>query len=319
VNLIPGFRKRAQALKNHLVYGLALLGVTLCRCLPHSWGIRLGGWLGGVAYLLLARERRLALEHLKIAFPGDEASAERKRIARACFQNLGRNGVEVVNLSRIRKDLDRRVTIVGREHLDAALSRGKGVVWITGHLGNWELMACAMASAGYPVNVVARQVYDGRLNRLLLRYREEASVRVILRDSPSAGRQILQTLKRGELLGMLIDQDTKVKGVMADFFGRKANTPSGAAALAVRRSVPVVAGFIHRISEVKHQIEILPAIEVRSTGDPQQDLVVNTKRFNAIIEEQIRRHPEQWVWFHRRWRRRNAYDPEEEWKVHLNL
>ncbi len=312
-------KKMLQTWKNHLVYLLALLGVTLCRGVPHGLGMRLGGWFGGLAYYILPRDRHRALEHLQIAFSGEKDRAERQRIARGCFENLGRNAVEVVNLSRIRKDIDHRVTILGREHLDNAMAQGKGVLWITAHLGNWELMACAMAHAGYPVNVVARKIYDERLNRLLLKYREEASVRVILRDSASAGRQILQALKKGEILGMLIDQDTKVKGVMADFFGRKANTPSGPAALAVRRSVPVVAGFIHRVSNRDHRIEILPKIEVQKTDDPQRDMVENTERFNHVIEEQIRRHPRQWVWVHRRWRRRNEYDPAEEWKVHLNL
>jgi len=156
---------------------------------------------------------------------------------------------------------------------------------------------------------VARAVYDERLNRLLLKSRQDASVRVILRDSPTAGREILQALKRGEVLGMLIDQDTRVKGVMADFFGQKANTPAGPAILAVRRRVPVLAGFIHRESDERHRIVIYPPLDVQRTGDLDRDVQVNTERFNQVIEQEIRRHPDQWVWMHRRWRRKVAYDP----------
>jgi Kdo2-lipid IVA lauroyltransferase/acyltransferase len=311
-------RKFLQKRKNDLVYLLALLGVTFCRGIPHDWGVWLGGFLGGFVYYLLPAERLRALQHLRIAFSGEKSPAEIIRIAKGSFRHMGKNAVEMVNLSRIRKDLDRRVTLEGREYLDSALARGRGVLWLTAHLGNWEMIGCYMARLGYPVNVVARAIYDDRLNRLLLKYREEASVRVILRDSPAAGRMILQALKKGEILGMLIDQDTKVKGVMADFFGKRANTPSGPAILAVRRSVPVVAGFIHRISDVKHHIVIYPEVEISKTGEIEKDVQTNTQRFNQLIEMEIRRHPSQWVWVHRRWRRKVAYDPSEEWKVHLN-
>ena len=305
-------KKWLQKRKNDLIYLLAVLGMALCRAIPHGWGVRLGGVLGTGGYYLIARERRRSLEHLEIAFSGEKNLEERKRIAERSFGNMGKSVVEMVNLSRLGPDLERRVTLEGRQHLDEALAQGKGVLWLTAHLGNWEMIGWYIAHLGYPVNVVAREVYDERLNRHLLKYREDASVRVILRESPSAGRQILQTLKRGEILGMLMDQDTKVKGVMADFFGRKANTPAGPAILAVRRGVPVVAGFIHRVSHEEHSIVIYPPIDVQRTGDNDRDVQANTERFNQVIEREIRRYPGQWVWVHRRWRRKAAYDPDLE-------
>jgi len=307
-----------QKRKNDAIYLLTLLGIAFCRALPHGWGIRVGGGLGGLAYLLLPRERARALENLRIALSKEKGEEERRGIARRCFWNLGKNGVEMVNLPRIRDQLDRRVTLEGRQYLDEALAQGRGVLWLTAHLGNWEMIGWTVARMGYPVNVVARGVYDDRLNRLLLQSREYASVRVILRDSPTAGRQILQALRRGEILGMLMDQDTKVKGVMADFFGKKANTPAGPAILAVRRWVPVVAGFIHRESDERHRIVIYPPVEIQRTGDADRDVETNTERFNELIEREIRRYPDQWVWMHRRWRRRAAYDPALEGEVHLN-
>ena len=173
-------------------------------------------------------------------------------------------------------------------------------------------MACYMAAQGYPFRVVAREIYDERLNRLLLGFRREAAVRVILRDSPAAARQMLKALKNGEVIGMLIDQDTQVKGVMADFFGRKANTPAGAAILARRRSIPVLAGFIHRVSDRSHRIVIHPPIEITETDDVDRDIVANTERFNRVLEQEIREDPEGWVWMHRRWMREVAYQPARE-------
>lgn len=312
--------KRAfQRVKNDLLFALALAGVFLCRSIPHRWGMRAGERLGRAGYALLPRERARALDHLSMAFGPEKSAEERRRIARSCFGNMGKIAVETINLSRLRLGRDFRVLLEGRRYLDEALGEGRGVIWLTAHLGNWELIGWYMARLGYPVNVVARALYDERLNRLLLRSREDAAVRVFLRESPSTGRQILQALKRGEILGMLIDQDTKVKGVMADFFGRPANTPAGPAILAVRRGAPVVAGFIHRVSDEEHRIVIHPPLDIQRTGDTERDVAVNTERFNRVIEREIRKHPEQWVWVHRRWRRRVAYDPDLEWKVHLNL
>ena len=302
-------RKYIQRRGNDLVYLLTLMGLLLCRLLPPSAGIRLGGFLGGLTYYLLARERNRALEHLSIAFPSEKNLSEKRKIAKRCFQNLGKNGVEFVNFNRIKKDLDRSITIEGKKHLDDALAQGKGVIWLTAHLGNWELLASYIAHKGYPLSVVARMANDKRFNRLLVNMRKRESVDVILRESPSAGRQILQVLKNRGILAMLIDQDTKVKGVMADFFGRKANTPAGPAILARRRTVPVLTGFILRETNRKHRIVVCPPFEIVRTDDRQRDLEVNTERFNKVIEQHIRAYPEQWVWMHRRWRRETAYQP----------
>ena len=302
-----GTRNFLQKIKNDVVYLVAFIGLYLFRRIPLSIGISIGGFLGGVAYYLLVRERKRALAHLAIAFSSEKPLSERKRIAKKSFQNLGKNLVELINFQKIRNEFDSYIIGEGFSYLDQLLARGKGVLVVTGHLGNWELLACYLAHKGYPLNVVAREVYDERLNRLLLQFREQESIRVILRDSPTASRQILQVLKKGELLAMLIDQDTKVKGVMVDFFGRKANTPIGPAVLTRRRSIPVLAAFIHRIADRRHQIILYPEVDVVQTNDFKHDIEINTEKFSKIIENHIKEYPEDWVWMHRRWRRRTAY------------
>jgi KDO2-lipid IV(A) lauroyltransferase len=302
-------RRLRKKARDNLLYALALAGVRIFRRLPLSLGLRVGGALGIIACFLLPRERARALEHLDIAFSSELSLRQRKRIALRCFQNLGKSAVELLNFHRLKDELDRWVTLEGRTFLDQALEKGRGAIWITGHLGNWELMASYMAAQGYAFHVVAREVYEERLNRLLMGFRREASVKVILRDSPTAGREMLKALKAGEVIGMLIDQDTRVKGVMADFFGRKANTPAGAAILARRRDIPVLAGFIHRVAGRHHRIVILPPIETRRTDDEAGDIVANTERFNSVLEWAIREDPAGWVWMHRRWMRNEAYEP----------
>jgi len=292
--------------KNDLVFLLAFCGIALCRSIPHTIGMRLGAFIGGLAYYVLPTERKRALEHLAIAFSEEKSLAERKKIAHACFQNLGRNAVETVNLKRIRNDVNFRITYEGKEYMDQALSLGRGAILLTAHVGNWELLGCFMAWSGYTLNAVARKISDSRLNRILLNFREGESVRVIQRDSPTAGRQLLKAIKNNEIVGILIDQDTTVKGVMADFFGKKANTPAGPAILARRRAVPVVAYHIYRVSDWEHRIVARPPFEIVQTDDISKDIETNTEIFNSVIEQFIREHPEQWVWHHRRWRRRVA-------------
>jgi len=170
-------------------------------------------------------------------------------------------------------------------------------------MGCWELLAACIARLGYPVNVVARELRSPRLNSLVLQMRDENGVKIILRGGESAGRSILRCLKQNELLALLIDQDTRAQGIMVDFFGRKANTPLSPAALALRAGCPVLAAFINRIDRYRHQITIYPPIEMQRTGDRQVDLERCTKVFNEVIESQIRKFPEQWVWMHQRWMR----------------
>ncbi|MEW6439471.1 MAG: lysophospholipid acyltransferase family protein [bacterium] len=300
-------RKCFQKKKNDLVYLLALVGLWLFRKIPLSLALRIGGALGYAAYYVLPGVGARALGHLSLALSAETSAKERRGIARRSFGNLGKNAAELVNYHRIQGELGRYVSVVGREHLDGALAGNAGVLWIAAHLGNWELMACCLAQLGYPIHVVAREIYDPRLNRLLMRFRSEAGVSVIQRDSPSAAREILRAVKVRGCLAMLIDQDTKVKGVMADFFGIQANTPAGPALLACRQSIPVIAGCIHRLAGGKHEIVIAPPIEIVRTGDTAADTRVNTERFNKILEGFIRQYPDQWVWMHRRWRRRSPY------------
>ncbi len=296
--------------QHNFVYFVTLLGWGIFRALPSFiFSLWVGRLLGLLAYYILPKERKRALDHLSIAFYKEKSLAQRKIIARKSFQNLGKNAVEVVNFNKMKKALDDYVIMEGRHHWDNALAKGRGGICISAHLGNWELLALYIAYCGYPITVVARDVYDERINRILMNFRKESGVSVILRNSPSSGREILKVLNNQGLVAMLIDQDTKVKGVMVDFFGEKANTPAGPALLARRRSVPILPCFINRVSNKKHRVVFCPEVDIVKTENVQQDLEVNTRNLNKLIEHQIREYPEEWVWMHRRWRRTLAYQP----------
>lgn len=286
------------------IYRSLTVTIFIFRLIPFPAGIKLGRLLGRIAYYLLPRERRLALAHLALAF-GQESSAKKlKDIAKKSFENLGKNFFELLNLSKIIDNFPNRVRIEGRQWLDQALNEGKGVLWVTGHIGNWELMAAMIARLGYSMNAIGRSVYDKRINTLLLKLRAENKVNTIVRGEPSAGNKILSCLQRNEILGILIDQDTDVSGVFVNFLGKEAHTPTGAAALALRLNCPVIAGFISRREDESHKILFHPPLKIIRTGKREDDIFRNTAMFTEIIEQQIRADPSQWVWMHRRWRKR---------------
>lgn len=265
--------------------------------------MKLGDRAGAFFFRLLRTPRRLALEHLRLAF-GDELSpAARVRMARASFINIARSLCELAVIDEIREHIDDYIEVEGWENAEKALAQGRGAVAITGHIGNWELLAAYFALKGHRIGAIARRVYEPRLNKLIIDFRARQGVRTILRESPHASRDILRVLKERGLLAMVIDQDTNAASVSVPFFGRAARTPAAAAALALRRKLPVVAAFIQRRPQGGHRITILPPFPVPNTGELGSDIRELTALFNQTLEAQIRRNPAEWVWWHRHWLR----------------
>ena len=257
-----------------------------------------GRGFGRLGWALAQRDRKRALEHLGLAFPELPADA-RRRLARASFRHFGAMLLECLWMrEREPAELGRRVAIEGWREVETARDGARPVLILTGHCGNWELLAAALNARGLGMAVVARELEDPGLQRALLGLRARFGTRTIVRGTPGAARELLRTLRSGGALGMLIDQDTRVEGVWVPFFGRPAWTPVGAAEIARRLGAAVLPTFIERRPDGRHRAVVHPALEL--PADP----VDATARMTACIEEQIRRVPEQWVWMHRRWRRR---------------
>jgi len=205
----------------------------------------------------------------------------------------------------------------GEEHLRAVVEAGRGGILVTGHVGNWELMGAALARRGWRFHVLARALRNALMDRWLLRFRMGCGLETIQRGHPGAGWRIRLALREGDLIACLIDQDTKVDGTFVDFFNRKAHTPTGAVRLALRSGVPLLTAFITRLPDGRHRIVIDPPMVMTRTANLVDDIVVNTARLTAVIEAQIRRAPEQWVWMHRRWKTRPENLKSAEWSVTL--
>ncbi len=274
----------------------------LSHWIPWNLGLTLGGGLGAIAYVVLRKERRKALHHLQQALAGERSPKECRRIAFQSFQNLGRTFFEVLNLDRLKKgDLDRLVRFEGEETLSAAASLGRGVIIVGGHVGNWELFALAVAMR-YPLAVVAAPIYDPRVEEIMVRLRAAHGIETLVRNSPGALKRLIAMLRRGGVVGLLIDQDMKTDGVFVPFFHREAYTPTGAASLAFRTGASVVVGFIVREGRDRHRVLIHGPLVLPRSGDADRDVRDQTARFTKMIEGQIRRTPEQWIWMHRRWK-----------------
>lgn len=258
---------------------------------------RCGRALGRLTWRLARRDRRRAILHLRIAFP-ELSGAELRALARRAFLHLGCQLAETLHLAgRTCSDVERYVDVEGWERVGALRAAGRPIVVLTGHCGNWELLAALINCRGLGMEVVGRRLEDPGLQELLLAVRRRFGTETIERGEAGSARRLLATARQGGALGVLIDQDIRAESVFVPFFGRPANTPVGPAKLALRLGAAVVPSFIERLPDGRHRAVFHPPLDL------PPDPTAATAAMTRAIEEQIRRVPEQWVWMHRRWRR----------------
>ena len=298
----PRKRRWTRVAYKAVVGWLAVVLAACLRVLGPAIAIRLGRFFGIAGYHLRAADRRIAMESLAIAFP-EKSEAERARIARESFARVGMCALEWIAITR-RRGYTQRVTLAGREHLDACRARGKGVMWVTGHVGNWELMAAKVAD-DYPCAVIATTVRYPRVNRMSIEERARFGVGTVERESPNAGRELLKLFRKNAMLGILMDHDTRIPSVQVEFFGRPAWTAIGPAELSLRLQVPVVSGFMQRRADGTHYVEVAtPIFPPEKVAKADQVRVARdlTQQYTKRIEDHVRAHPEDWAWMHRRWK-----------------
>jgi Kdo2-lipid IVA lauroyltransferase/acyltransferase len=279
--------------------------VRLLAFVPLRPAFAFAGLVGRAGWVLAARTRRGMLRHLAIAFP-ERTEAEREAIGRASLVHLARLAAEVATLRTYRRRLREYVSFApgAEERLREIMGRGKGLVYVTGHVGNWELMAQRVAGE-WPSATIARAGNDPKLTALLGRMRAEGKVETLWRDDPATARAMIRCFKQGKLLGILIDQDTRVQGVFVPFFGRPAFTPRGAADLALRFKVPVVVGWCHRRGPRPgdgHEIDLVEVGYDAGAPDREAEAIRLTSACTARLEAAIRAAPSEWVWMHERWK-----------------
>ncbi|MGO9451592.1 MAG: lysophospholipid acyltransferase family protein [Candidatus Binataceae bacterium] len=274
-----------------------------------------GGFIG---YLLDRRHLRIGMKNLEIAFP-EKSEGERRRILRASYLNLGRGAAEYIRLSGFfYRRLRRRVSYKGLSNFAQAVrgKPGKGIIALSAHFGNFELLLSAQALHGYQIGIVHHTQRFLAGDALMSYVRERAGVDIMRKHS--AARAVLRALKDGDLVGIPFDQNAKrSEAIFVPFFGEPAATISGLARLAMSSGAPVVPVFIVRqLNRRSHCIQIYEELAVQRTGDLEVDLLENTRRFVKAIEDIVRRYPDQFLWTHRRYRTRpRGMAPVYDWEV----
>jgi KDO2-lipid IV(A) lauroyltransferase len=280
--------------------------------LPRPAAVRAGLALGRAAYALAGGLRRTGLRNLELAFPEMDAR-ERERILRGTFHSLGRQLGEVSQFPRATPERLREVAEYDGEDvklLDVARERGRGVIFLTSHLGAWEMLCFAHSALYEPLSFLVRPIDNPRIDRMVESLRTRFGNRPI--DKGAAARTALKLLRQGGTLGVLADLNTQEReGVFVPFFGHLACTTAGVATLALRTDatvIPVCAPWDER--RQKFVFRGGPVIELVRTGDDRRDVEINTANFTAAIERHVRAFPDQWLWIHKRWKTRPAGEPD---------
>lgn len=298
-------------MKDKIEYIIVRFLVFIFRLLPYDLAFSMGEFIGYLLYLIDKKHKNIARENLEKAFCKEKNTRAEYRgkreidaIIKEVFKNIGRSFIEFINLPKLKNKLREIVKIEGIENLHKAFEKKKGVIAIVSHFGNWELIGATFPTI-YPGRCSAIAFPQGNVltDKLINDIRRNAGLKIIF-TGPSV-KNVLKSLNKGEIVGFLADQDAGDGGVFVDFFGKYASTAKGPISLALRSGVPVIMAFIMRENRKTHRMVITEELILNITGDEEKDILVNTGKWVRILEDFIRKYPQQWFWVHRRWKTQN--------------
>lgn len=280
-------------------YWLLLLVRKLTGLLPIELSRSFFGGVGMAGYYLDRRHRRVALDNLQTAFP-EKTGSERRRLARSSFVRLGRNLAELLRLQTlIVSDWKRKFSVEGKEHLDRVLVRGRGVIFVLAHFGNWEYLALVPRLLNFRGAAVVQKIKNPAIDGLLREMREAAGLELFAKREVAG--QITDYLRGNGAVAILADQRARQMLIEAEFFGRPAPTTAGPAVLALRTGAALIPVFIYPESRGKYRVVFEPEISIPRKIPVREAVKEITAGFTSVFEERIRRDPELWFWVHRRW------------------
>ncbi|HTV66221.1 MAG TPA: lysophospholipid acyltransferase family protein [Bryocella sp.] len=305
--IFPGASVKTDSrMLDRLQYWPVVLLVRLLGALPRPIAHAVGIAIGGLVYSLHPRLRKVGRRNLQLAFP-EKTAAERQRILRGVYVSLGRLLGETCLFPRYtRANISQIAVYQGFENFDTAEKRGKGVLLLTAHLGGWEVGSFFHSLCGHPMQIVVRPLDNPYVDALVTHYRGLHGNTLIGKQEFARG--LIAAMRQNQTVGILMDTNmTPPQGVFVDFFGRLACTASGLARVALHTGATVVPAFTIWDSALrKYRVEFDRPVELVRTGNDDADATANTARFTKIIEEYVRRYPDQWLWVHRRWKTRPA-------------
>jgi KDO2-lipid IV(A) lauroyltransferase len=296
-------------MKEWFAYALVWTVLKVAGALPRSWARAMGAGLARMLFTVTPKLRKTAEFNLRLAFP-QGTDAQRKATIRGMIRSLGWMAAEFARMPRYaRENIENIIVLDGHENFLEGWKRGKGVLFLTAHLGAWELSSYAHALYGYPLHYMARPLDNARLDALVNHYRGRSGNTPIFKNE--SARVMLKILKNDGTVGILADQNTmRGEGAFVDFFDVPACTTTGIARVALHTGAAVVPGYaVWDESLKKYRLRFEPPLELIRTGDAESDILENTRRFAKVIEEIVRKYPEQWVWVHARWKTRPQGEP----------
>jgi KDO2-lipid IV(A) lauroyltransferase len=291
-------------MKEWIEYAAVWAILKVLGALPRGPARGLAAAVASALYGMLPKLRRTAEFNLRLAFP-EWDDARRREVIRGMVRNLGWMAAEFAHFPRYtRENIEETLILDGHENFLSGQRRGKGVLYLTGHIGAWELSSFAHALYGFPLHYMARPLDNARVDNLVNRYRCLSGNKPIFKNE--SARALLKILRESGTVGILADQNTMPEeGVFVDFFGKSACTTTGIARVALHTGAAVVPGYAYWDASIgKYRLRFEPPVELVRTGNTERDIFVNTQKFTKVIEEIVRKHPEQWVWVHARWKMR---------------
>jgi len=268
--------------------------------------LMMGDFLGWFVFSVLRVRRRVVLDNLARAFP-EKSKRELLEIARRTYQNFSKMVFEYIRFPLLDEEtVSSLCTVEGIEHLDWAFERGRGAVLVSGHFGNWELMAAAVAKMGYPIYSVVGYQHNRLVDEMMNRYRRMVGNRVI--HTGVAVRGVMKALKNKGFVALLSDQDAGREGVFVDFFGRKSSTHQGPAVFVLKTGAPILFGSAIRLPRGRHRFVCERLCFDHLKGVTPENIWEVTQAYTTLLELAIRDHPDHWFWMHRRWK---THPPEE--------
>lgn len=285
----------------------AWLGLSACsliiKVMPEQYLYSLAKGISSLGYRLASKQRKIALESLAIAFGAQKSKEEIEHIAKDCFDSIGKAGLELLFLTDRPKLLYKRVELVGKEHLDKALSKGHGAILVSAHFGNFPILLARLALSGYKSVGIMRPMRDARAERFFTEKRNRFKIKTIYSQPRNVCvNKTIEALRNNEVVFIPLDQNFGTGGVFVDFFNTKAATAIGPVVLAQRTKATLLPCFIVRQQDGCHKIIFEPALDLEQGRDSRETVIINIQRLTNIIESYIRRYPAEWGWIHRRWK-----------------
>jgi len=280
----------------------------LLRNLPERFLPILGGGLGMIAFYMVPRLKRVGIENVRKVFGSATPQAKARALIKANLKNISHNVLEIVHCFFSRQPqeyLEKTISVQGQEHLENALKKGKGVLALSAHLGNFPLIGARMATLGYFFGIIYKEPENIYLKELFSDWMNKLGMGVIpYKPRRTCVNESLKILRQNNIVFLQIDQNPRKKhGVYVEFFGHNLLTYSGPVVMAMRTGAAIVPIFIHRNADQTETIDILPEVRIRQSKNDGQGIAENLRMINAVCEEWIKKYPEQWWWIHRRFRR----------------